>query len=257
MKRIIFIIIILSPLIVYGATSIDFSLKQEETGVSTFSASSSDYKFNATIGEAFTGVATSTDYTLRQGTTWISSPTVVLVSVLFSTPQLRDVSGGDNYDSTYYLTVRTSSNSDDIILYSTALASSTVAGASIGSIELVGVSEGIYDIGIKTNQTLTKVLQDVPLVFGNTVLNFSATDYASTTRGTEVLLSGDVDGTGVDNTTLGDDLVNSVDLSVILADLNDEDSDGNQVRSNINQDLSVNSVDLSIFLSNLNAEGDN
>ena len=257
LKQIVLLsIIFITPGSLFGATSTDFSLYQEDTTARAHTASSSDYRIDAAVGDTFVGVATSSDYVIRHGTSRISANTVT-VSILFSTPQSRDTSRGDNYDSTYYITVRTSTNSDDVVLFTSELASSTASGASLGTIELTGIGAGTYDIGIKTNQTLTKVLQDVPLSLGNTTLNFSSTDYASITRGSEVLLAGDLDGAGTSNITLGDDLVNSIDLSVMLADLNDSDSDGNQVRANINQDVTVNSVDLSIILSNLNVEGDN
>jgi len=55
---------------------------------------------------------------------------------------------------------------------------------------------------------------------------------------------------------LGDDVVNSVDISVLLDDLDLGDASGNFVRSNINQDTSVNSVDFSIILKNLDKIGD-
>lgn len=56
---------------------------------------------------------------------------------------------------------------------------------------------------------------------------------------------------------LGDDVVNSIDLSLLLPDLDETDNTGNAIRVNLNQDTAVNSVDLSIMLDNLDVEGDN
>jgi hypothetical protein len=55
---------------------------------------------------------------------------------------------------------------------------------------------------------------------------------------------------------LGDDKVNAVDLTAVLAKFNNNDPDGNSIRENINQDTKVNALDLTIVLKNFNAEGD-
>lgn len=254
-KRIIFIITILFPLTAFGATSANFQLNQESTGFTEFSASSTNYQFQAVIGEAIDIISSSTNYLVDQGKTWIgSNPTV---TILFSAPQMRVGDAGTNDDAGFFITVRTSSNADDVVLFTSGLATTTDAGAFATQIELTDISPGTYDIGFKGHQYLTKVLQDVVITSSNTVLNFSTTDYASTTRGSEVLLAGDISGSFESASTLGDDVVNSIDLSLLLPDLDESDSTGNGIRANLNQDTVINSVDLSIMLDNLDAEGEN
>lgn len=188
MKHIIFIIIILFPFMVFGAVSTNFQLNQEGTGFTEFSASSTNYQFQAVIGEAIDTISSSANYLVDQGKTWIgANPTV---TILFSVPQLRVGTPGTNDDTTFFITVRTSSNADDVVLFTSGLATTTDAGAYTTQIELTDISPGTYDIGMKGHQHLTKVLQDVAITSSNTVLNFSSTNYASDTRGAEVFLGG-------------------------------------------------------------------
>lgn len=164
---------------------------------------------------------------------------------------------GTNDDTTFYLTVRTSDDGDDVILFTmTDLEITDVDGTYLTSIPLTGISAGTYDIGFKGGAHLTKVLNDVTLVNGPNTLNFTQLDN-SAPKGTEVLLGGDINGLGTTPATLGDDVVNSVDLSQLIADLNEPDPTGNAIRANINQDDVVNSVDLSIIIKNLDMEGQN
>lgn len=248
-------VIAITPLVVLGATSTNFQLNQEGTGFTEFSASSTNYQFRAVIGEPPAQISTSTNYIIDQGKTWTSGdPTV---TILFAVPQLRAGTSSTNDDAGFFITIRTSTNADDVILFTSGLATTTTAGAYTTQIELTDIAPGTYDIGFKGNQHITKVLQDVTITTGNTQLNFSSTGYATTTKGSVVLLAGDVSGAGSSAATLGDDVVNSIDLSILLPELDKDDSTGNGIRSNFNQDVVVNSVDLSIMLDNLDKEGDN
>lgn len=256
MKRITLVVAIVAfPLIVLGATSTNFQLNQEGTGFTEFRASSTNYQFNAVIGDAPAQISTSSNYIIDQGKTWTAgNPTI---TIRFAVPQLRVDTAGTNDDTTFFVTIRTESNADDVVLFTSGLASTTNSGVYDTSIELIDISPGVYDIGFKGRQHITKVLQNVTISVGNTPLNFSSTDYSTTTKGSEVLLAGDVSGAGISAATLGDDVVNSVDLSLLLPDLDETDATGNTIRSNLNQDTAVNSVDLSIMLDNLDKEGDN
>ncbi len=254
-KRVALVVAMVFPLIVLGATSTNFQLNQEGTGFTEFSASSTNYQFRAVIGDAPAQISTSSNYIIDQGKTWSSgNPTV---TIRFAVPQLRVGAAGTNDDTTFFVTIRTESNSDDVVLFTSELASTTEAGVYETLIELTDISPGVYDIGFKGGQHITKVLQEVTLTTGNTPLNFSSTDYASTTKGSEVLLAGDISGAGTSAATLGDDVINSVDLSLLLPDLDKTDATGNAIRANLNQDSAVNSVDLSIMLDNLDKEGEN
>lgn len=70
MKRIIFIIIIFFPLIVFGATSANYQLNQEGTGFTEFDGSSSNYQFKAVIGDVASEVSASANYTIDQRRIW-------------------------------------------------------------------------------------------------------------------------------------------------------------------------------------------
>ncbi len=255
-KCIIIIFGLILPFFVLAtATSTNYQLNQEGSGFTEFNASSTNYQFNASIGEAIISTATSSNYILDRGKTWSSgNPTI---TILYAIPESRSGSENTNDDMNFFITVRTQNDTDDIINFTSDLATTTETGAYMTPIDLTSISPGTYDIGIKGKAQLTRVLQDVPLLDGNTVLNFSTTDYASTTKGSIVILGGDINGTGTSPATFGDDVVNSVDLSVLLPELDDTDPTGNVVRSNINQDTEINSVDLSIMLDNLDVEGDN
>lgn len=255
MKRLILIIFMSLPFVVFGATSTNYELTQEGMGFSEFTASSSNYIFRAVIGKPEAQQSTSTNYTVDQGKTWLpDNPTV---TILFSVPQMRVGDDGTNDDTGFFVTVRTSDNSDDVVLFTSDLATTTDAGTYTTAIELTDITPGTYDIGFKGHQHLTKVLQDVAITSSNTVLNFSTTDYASATRGSEVLLAGDISGDFSSAGNLGDDVVNSIDLSLLLPDLDETDSTGDAIRANLNQDTVINSVDLSVMLDNLDAEGEN
>ncbi len=171
-------------------------------------------------------------------------------------PQGRVGADQTNSDTTFYLTVRTPADGDNTILFTqSALLSTDNAGSYTTDIDLFGIDPGVYDIGLKGHQHLTRVLQDVTLVDGGNVLNFSKADNSSG-RGLVVLLAGDVNGAGTSPATLGDDVVNSVDLSTLIQNIDDTDATGNAERTNLNQDTVVNSVDISWMISNLDQTGD-
>lgn len=182
-------------------------------------------------------------------------PTTATIDL--AVPELRNGIAGTNDDAEFFLTVRTSTDADDVILFTqSSLVSTGNDGTYATPIDLTGIGPGTYDFGFKTDQHLTRVLNDVTIVAGNNILNFSKTDN-SAGKGSVVLLGGDVNNTGSDPATLGDDVVNSVDISTLLSVLDDDDLTGNSLRPNINQDVVVNSVDLSIMIKNLDVEGDN
>jgi hypothetical protein len=88
-----------------------------------------------------------------------------------------------------------------------------------------------------------------------TVLNFTNTTNLAT-KGSQRLASGDVSGVGTSPSTLGDDVVNSIDLSLLINRLDLDDLTGNVERVNLNQDPVINSVDLSMLLFHLDQEGE-
>jgi len=248
---------ILMPCISLAATSTNFTTKQESTGAVDFYASSSNYKFNAEVGNPGIGISTSTNYIYWHGTFW-EDEDAIKATIKWATPELRVGPAFSNDDAVFYLTIRTSLNTDDVVEFTMpALATTSNDGTYGLPLEFNGLADGVYDIGIKTNQHLTKILQDINLTnTTTTVLNFSQLDN-STPHGSEVLLGGDINNIGVNPVTLGDDVINSVDLSIIVTELDLNDATGNDYRSNLNQDTVINSVDLSILLKNLDLEGQN
>ena len=86
-------------------------------------------------------------------------------------------------------------------------------------------------------------------------MNFTQPDN-SPSFGPVRLLAGDINNLGNSTTTLGDDVVNSVDLGVMIGNLDQEDTTTKTFRSNLNRDAVVNSVDLSVLIDNLDKEGE-
>ncbi len=240
----------------FAATSTNFDLNQDRGGTVEYSGASANYDFKAEIGHPGVGKSTSTNYVFDHGTVWFESATGVRVSIRWAVPELRVGASETNDDSVFFLTVRTPGDADDTIVYTLPdLATSEVDGTYATSV-LLSVPVGIYDVGIKTSQHVTKLIQDVSLPSGTTtVLNFTNTSNTST-KGAQRLLSGDISGNGSSTSTLGDDVVNSVDLSILIPKLDASDPSGNAERSNLNQDIVINSVDLSMLLKNLDIQGE-
>ncbi|MBU2566255.1 hypothetical protein KKG46_01705 [Patescibacteria group bacterium] len=243
------------PVLVIAATSTNFGTTQEHGGPIDFQASSTNYQFNAEVGHPGAGISTSTNYVYWHGTFWDEELQQVTATIQWAVPELRVGATSTNDDAIFYLTLKDPST--HAVLYTTpTLASTTVQGTYLTPLDLGSVAPGFYDIGIKTHQHLTKILRSVPLSSGNVVLNFSQADNSSP-FGDIRLLAGDISGSTTTPATLGDDVVNSVDLSIIINDLDKDDLSHRGIRSNLNQDPVVNSVDLSLMLKNLDLEGDN
>lgn len=194
------------------------------------------------------------DNTVQVTALVLSKPNVI---IQWAVPQVRVGDPETNDDEVFYLTLRTPNDDDDSIVYTMpTLVTTTVEGTYLTAINMTAAS-GTYDIGIKGESHLTQILNDVFLEGGaTTTLNFTQLDN-SAPKGDRRMVAGDINGEGTSPDTLGDDKVNSVDLSGLLIRLNDLDPTGNNIRANFNQDTKVNSVDLSVILGNLNEEGEN
>lgn len=101
------------------------------------------------------------------------------------------------------------------------------------------LSSGTYDVFLKGHSHLTKKLTALSITSENTEIDFS-------NSGTQYLLAGDVNGL-----ILGDDVVNAIDLSILINDLDTFD-----LRTDLNRDNTVNALDLSILITNLDRHGD-
>ncbi len=244
------------PALALAGDSANYDMNQERGGPVEFDGSSTNYQFKAEVGHPGVGTSTSANYIYDHGTWWDDAVGTVFAVVQWAVPELRYGVAETNDDVTFILTVRTSDNSDDVILYTqSVLATSEVDGTYSIPIELA-VAAGTYDIGIKTDQHLTLVLDDVPLIDGTTTLNFSQTDN-SAPKGAIELIAGDINLAGDAPATLGDDKINALDITQCLTDFAESDATGNGYRSNLNQDTKVNALDLTTVLKNFNLEGDN
>jgi len=242
------------PFFVFAATSANYQTDQERAGSVEFSATSTNYQFDAEIGHPGVGQSTSGNYIYDHGTIWATS--TITTTIQWAVPESRAGVAGTNDDVGFYLTIRTADSDDDVVLFTSGLASTSDDGTYATPISFTGLNAGTYDIGFKGSAHLTKVLNNIYLVAGDNVLNFTQADN-SATKGSVTLVAGDVSGDGGSVSELGDDVVNSVDLSLVLSQLDVDDSTGNGLRPNLNQDTVVNSVDLSLMISNLDQEGDN
>ncbi|MDF1497122.1 MAG: hypothetical protein P1P90_03605 [Patescibacteria group bacterium] len=250
--------VIAIPVIALASTSTNYEGSKEHGGPVNFDGTSANYEFKAEVGHPGAGVSTSTNYEVFHGTFWEDVTSTMSVTIQWAVPEMRVGATSTNDDAIFYLTFRTSQNTDDVIVFEMPnLATTSNDGTYANPIIISGLTPGTYDVGIKTHQHITKILQDIFLTdTTNTVLNFSQIDN-SAPFGDVRLLAGDVSGATSTPATMGDDVVNSVDLSIIINELDNDDLTGNDIRSNLNQDTVINSVDLSLMLKNLDLEGEN
>jgi hypothetical protein len=248
---------IVVPALVFAASSTNFDVNQERGGPVEYTGGSTNYDIKAEIGHPGVGQSTSTNFVFDHGTIWFFSATGINLSIQWAVPELRVGATSTNDDATFYLTLHTPGDADNVIVESMAyLATTSVDGTYSATISFTA-TPGIYDVGIKTHQHLRKILQDVTLSAGTTtVLNFTNATNTVGFYGPLRMLGGDISDLGTSTSTLGDDVVNSVDLSIILPELDLDDPTGNAIRSNLNQDVVINSVDLSIMLKNLDQNGE-
>jgi hypothetical protein len=176
------------------------------------------------------------------------------IIVQWAIPEKRVGTPGTNDDTTFFLTLRNPTN-HSISWTQPDLLATDVEGRYLGDIVVDSLAAGNYDIGFKGSAHLTKVLRGVALTSGNFTANFT-NDTISPLKGPLRLVAGDISGNGLTPATLGDDVVNSVDLSMLVSELDYDDPTVHAYRSNLNQDTAVNSVDLSLLLANLDKEGE-
>ncbi len=177
------------------------------------------------------------------------------VSIHAVAPEGRPGGPGTNDDIDFNLSIRTAGISNDDI-FDTVITQSTDSAGQMSTTTVLDISAGTYDVGIKGAGYLTRVLRSVPFISSTTTtLNFTDANYASLDRGNVLLLVGDINGVTTVDLVLGDDNVNSIDLSILVDAIDDEDS-GNTMITNFNRDNITNSVDLSLILNNLDKVGD-
>jgi hypothetical protein len=120
-------------------------------------------------------------------------------------------------------------------LFTTLGVSGLYSGLDISSL-----TEGDYDIYVKGSVHLTRKISQY--------MDLSVTTLDFTDSGNNPLLAGDVNGSIL---TDGDDVINSLDLSLLLNDLDVLDN-----RTDLNKDNIVNALDLAMIITNLDETGD-
>lgn len=170
------------------------------------------------------------------------------VTVHWAIPEMRVGPPGTNDDIRFYLTAR----SGGVVVATTPIIASTTAEGTYDFPIPINVPDGIYDVGIKSHQHLTKILRNIALGTTSTILNFTQPDNSSS-EGAGVLTAGDINGDGLSPATLGDDKINALDITTLLQQFGSTDK---YARANLNQDGKVNALDLTIILKNFNLTGD-
>jgi hypothetical protein len=162
---------------------------------------------------------------------------------------MRSGASGTNYDTKYIFSVLNPGN-HQAYYSSPDLLTTNNAGVGSPYVTLTGIAIGTYDITIKTPAHLTQILDNVSLQTGENFINF--TNPANLPQiGSQALTAGDINGAGTSPLTLGDDVINSIDLSILLQNFGATDTTGNDIRANLNQDSVVDQADLNILLNNL------
>ncbi len=184
-------------------------------------------------------------------------PQYVALTQIRAHPEHRSGPAGSNYDTQYYLYFYTPDDQNRQLRYQhpSLLTTNNSGISNVYIVPPVSVSSGNYDSIIKSKAHLSRVLDNVYLQVGENYLNFTNTTN-TTTVGSRVLIAGDINGAGTSSDTFGDDVINSVDLSVLLQQFGSSDSSGNSVRANLNQNTTVDQSDLNILVGNLDMEGD-
>ncbi len=183
-----------------------------------------------------------------------STPQEIIITKVTAYPEQRSGAAGSNYDSKYHFSVLNPDNLNHSVYYThQSLQNITNSGIGYPYVTIGGASAGVYDVTFKTSVHLTSMLDNVFLQLGENSLNFTNPNN-QVSIGSLRLVAGDLDNSATSPGTLGDDAINSVDLSVILDRFGDNDPSGNNIRANLNQDSSVNQTDLDILLNNLDLE---
>ncbi len=186
-----------------------------------------------------------------------SEPQYVIFTEIRAHPEQRAGTTGTNYDTTYALAIYTPEDQNRELAYehSELLSTNTSGVSNVYIVPPSDVTAGNYDAAIKSKAHLSRVLDNVYLQLGENYLNFTNTTNSSTV-GSRTLVAGDISGAATMPGNMGDDVINSVDLSILLQRFGTSDTSGNNIRANLNQDSTVDETDLNILLGNLDEEGD-
>ncbi|MBT5016552.1 hypothetical protein HN748_00205 [Candidatus Peregrinibacteria bacterium] len=195
---------------------------------------------------AFISVITLVSFTNFTNTVYASSLTTIVEIVISdgflgtisikALPEKRVSVLGGNLGT--LMRVRFTDPDTDDQLLETSYTSSSF-GLTTSNVDISTLTPNEYHIFAKGRSHLTRKMSNVNLTTDTTNIDFSYGD-------TEYLYAGDVNGT-----IFGDDIVNAIDLSILINDLDSFD-----LRTDLNRDNTVNALDLSILITNLDKEGD-
>ena len=202
-------------------------------GPSSGQSSSANYNIFSELGDTVVGESTTigANYILRHGVIYDLSGNVQLDFI--AVPEKRSPLVG-NDDS--HVTVEVRNPGSTTILFSQTI--DTDIDGEYATLDLTGISPGIYDLTAKAYSHLRKKKENVNLGVGINNLDF-------TDAGTDKVLCGDV------NLVNGDNKVNSLDVTLLVADWFSADE-----RIDLNQDGQVNSIDMTNMVTNFNQVGD-
>ena len=154
---------IVVPALVFAASSTNFDVNQERGGPVEYTGGSTNYDIKAEIGHPGVGQSTSTNFVFDHGTIWFFSATGINLSIQWAVPELRVGATSTNDDATFYLTLHTPGNADNVIVESMAYLATTSVDGTYSTTVSFNAPPGIYDVGIKTHQHIRKIIQDVTL----------------------------------------------------------------------------------------------
>jgi len=202
-------------------------------GPSSGQSNSTNYKVFSELGDTVVGESTTTGvgYILRHGVIYDLTGSTQLDFI--AVPEKRSpITGND--DS--HVTIEVRNPGSTVVLFSQTVDTDT--DGEYATLDLTGISPGIYDLTAKAYSHLRRKKSNVNL--GSGVNNLDFTD-----AGTNKVLCGDV------NLANGDNKVNSLDVTLLVDDwfTNDE-------RTDLNQDGQVNSIDMTNMVTNFNQVGD-
>jgi hypothetical protein len=236
----IFIVIFAMTTTLYAATSTNFNInvQNENSGASNLNSSTNFSIGCSEFGKMGEGVIASALYSITSNLP-CEIPSIG-INFRFA-PEKRVPIPAPNLDMKdmriSLRTIGSPANSTPLTI-SNVVSDTDVNGFSITP-ALINISPGSYDIFIKSAAHLNQKYGTVNITGASTTVDFTQglTQYAK---------AGDVNGT-----QFGDDKINSLDISVTIANLGLA-----TYRPDTNQDGYVNALDIGILLANLNQIGE-
>jgi Dockerin type I domain len=238
LKFLIFFISLYS--ISFAANSTNYSVTVQNENAATLPVSTStSYSLGCgEVGKIGEGIIASNGYSISHNLP--CSLIKVFLDFRFA-PEKRVPIAGANLDMEGLdITLRApGSPAFSVPLYSSLTATGTDINGFSASPTAFNISPGVYVIFIKSAAHLNQKYGTLNFTGSTTTVDFSQSL-------TKFAKAGDVNGL-----QFGDDEINSLDISVIIQNLNTA-----SYRSDVNQDDEVNALDVGILIANLNQIGE-